>query len=180
MSLFEQLLLLEQADDLHLARLLVLLDAFSGSDGTKTVDGLTKLAKLDFLLRYPVYLERALPERKGKAGDANVREHERHSVESQMIRFKYGPWDDRYRRLLNLLIAKRLARVETSGRTISIGLTPDGLAVAEEMAARPEFSDLQQRAKLLKRHFDLSATNLMKFVYETFPEIGTLRYGRTI
>ncbi len=36
------------------------------------------------------------------------------------------------------------------------------------------------RAKLLKRYFDLTATNLMKFIYDTFPEIGTLRLGTEI
>lgn len=60
MNLFLILADLEENDNLHLARLLVLLKAFSGRDGTKTIDGLTKLAKLDFFLRYPTYLERAL------------------------------------------------------------------------------------------------------------------------
>ena len=40
----------------HQARLLVLVDAFTRSGGK--VDGLTKVAKLDFLLRYPTFLRR--------------------------------------------------------------------------------------------------------------------------
>jgi hypothetical protein len=50
---------LEGDDSLHLGRLLVLLEAFGGRRGDQPIEGLTKLAKLDFLLRYPVYLERA-------------------------------------------------------------------------------------------------------------------------
>ncbi len=48
---------LEGDDALHLGRILVLLRAFSGRSGNYPVEGLTKLAKLDFLLRYPTYLE---------------------------------------------------------------------------------------------------------------------------
>ena len=39
-------------------RLLLLIDAFTGA--TRSLEGRTKLAKLDFLLRYPNYLRRAL------------------------------------------------------------------------------------------------------------------------
>lgn len=76
--------------DYHLARLLLLLDAFTRKGGR--LDGLTKIAKLDFLLRYPVFLERILVKRglawpSGLAPDAN----ERLAVESRMVRYKYGP-----------------------------------------------------------------------------------------
>jgi len=72
MSLFETLASLESNDNLHLGRLLVLLSAFAGNTGSGSVDGLTKLAKLDFLLRYPVNLERALQVRGGRGADAKV------------------------------------------------------------------------------------------------------------
>ena len=51
----------ESSDGLHLMRLLILLRcADKRGRMPKPVEGITKLAKLDFLLRYPVYLERAL------------------------------------------------------------------------------------------------------------------------
>ena len=53
MNLYELLSQIEDSDELHEARLLILLNAFSGKDGQGSVDGLTQLAKLDFLLRYP-------------------------------------------------------------------------------------------------------------------------------
>ena len=50
-------LLQERRDaNYHQARILLLIDAFAGRTGS--MDGLTKLAKLDFLLRYPAFLER--------------------------------------------------------------------------------------------------------------------------
>jgi hypothetical protein len=51
---------LDQAPDLHAARILVLLQAFSEGNDGGPIEGITKLAKLDFLIRYPVMLEHAL------------------------------------------------------------------------------------------------------------------------
>lgn len=182
MSLFDTLADLEDNDELHIGRLLLLLKVFAGRKGTGTIDGLTKLAKLDFLLRYPVYLERALPRRNAEADipEVGVQEHERRSVESSMIRFKYGPWDPRYRRFLNLMIAKGLVNVVVEGKTYRVGLTERGLDVGESLSEAESNQPIINRAKILKRHFDLTATSLMKFVYETFPEIGTLRMGEEI
>ena len=136
MTLFDILADLEGNDDLHIGRLLLLLRAFAGRKGTGTVDGLTKLAKLDFLLRYPVYLERALPRRNAESDvpAVEVQEHERKSIESSMIRFKYGPWDPRYRRFLNLMIAKGMVDVVVEGKTYRIGLTERGLDVSKSLS----------------------------------------------
>jgi len=97
-----------------------------------------------------------------------------------MVRYRYGPWDFRYRRLINILVAKGLAYVAIHGKTIQIGLTKKGLDSAETLSNQEEFQDIAQRAKILKRNFDLKGTALMKFIYETFPEIGTLRLGEEI
>lgn len=177
MELIPTLAELEQNRELHEGRLLVLLSAFSGRTGEETVDGLTKLAKLDFLLRYPVLLERALALRNAPIAKARVHDHERHSVESAMVRFRYGPWDHRYRTFVNLLVAKGLARVTLEGRTIRIGLTPDGIVAAKSLAESEDFSDADNRARALKQHIDLGATRLKDFVYEAFPEIVTMKWG---
>jgi hypothetical protein len=73
---------LEGDDSLHLGRLLLLMEAFGGRKGNQPIEGLTKLAKLDFLLRYPAYLERALIARKAPEAAAQVQEFERQSVEA--------------------------------------------------------------------------------------------------
>lgn len=97
---------LEGDDSLHLGRLLVLIDAFAGKAGDQKIEGLTKLAKLDVLLRYPAFLERAIQVRGSDAAQVNVEEFERNSIEARMVRFKYGPWAHRYRRFLNTLAGR--------------------------------------------------------------------------
>jgi hypothetical protein len=87
---------LEGDDSLHLGRLLILVDVFAGRRGDQTIEGITKLAKLDFLLRYPAFLERALLARNAPEAAAKVEEFERNSVEARMVRYKFGPWDHRY------------------------------------------------------------------------------------
>src|SRR6201989_1980833 len=117
----------ENLDDFHLGRLMVLLGSADQRKATpetkaKAVEGITKLAKLDFLLRYPTCLERALDHVNKNPHDAEVQPRERTSIESKMIRFRYGPWDPRYRRWLGLLSARGLVRLSVGGNTIVDGL----------------------------------------------------------
>jgi hypothetical protein len=178
-NLLQTLIALEEMDAFHMGRLLVLLKAFSGQDNRRKIKGLTKLVKLDFLLRYPVYLEQALKKRGVKA-DIFIAEHERRSVESKMIRYKYGPWDPRYRRFINLLVARGLACVEIEGRTVNVGLTEAGVQLATVLSKSEEYRETWSRAKTLKSHLDLAGTNLMRRIYEWFPEIVDLRLGEAI
>jgi hypothetical protein len=166
---------IENTDEFHLSRLLLLIHAFSGASGLEPVEGLTKLAKLDFFLRYPLYLERALEIRHVNPQAVRTAPYERTNVESTMVRYRFGPWDYRYRRFLNLLAARGLASVSVSGRTILIAITAKGNEIASQLLSLEEFEVQYDRAKLLKRHLDLTATNLMHFVYKHFPEVATLR-----
>ena len=175
MDLVETIAELDAAPELHAARLLVLISAFSDADQTGAVEGLTKLAKLDFLLRYPVMLQRALEAKGRSTREVHLEDHERLSVESEMVRYRFGPWDHRYREFLNILAGKGLIEVSVEGRKVVIAPTSRGQAVAKELAASPMFEDYFRRSGLLKRHFDLQATNLMRFIYETFPEVISLR-----
>lgn len=180
MDLVETIAELDNQPDLHTARILILLSAFSENEQSASVEGLTKLAKLDFLLRYPVMLERALTARRHSTRDLHIEDHERLSVESQMVRYRFGPWDHRYREFLNILIGKNLITVSIEGRTVVISLTESGRTLASELKLNTNFQDYARRAVLLKRHFDLQATALMKFIYETFPEVVSLRPNERI
>ena len=97
-----------------------------------------------------------------------------------MVRYRFGPWDHRYRAFLNILVAKGLLSVSVEGRKVVISLTEPGRQRATELADSPSFEQYARRSSLLKRHFDLTATNLMRFIYETFPEILSLRSGALI
>ena len=180
MNLLKTLSTLEESDNLHLGRILILANTFAGEDGTGKIEGLTKLAKLDFLLRYPQYLEKALVARKASTKKLIIEDHERKSIESSMVRYRFGPWDFRYRKFLNILVAKGLVKVETKGKTIMISMTSSGSEVAENLSQQDAFKDISSRTHILKTNFDIQATNLMRFIYDTFPEIASLRYGEEI
>ena len=171
---------LESNDELHEARLIILLYAFRKADDFGEIEGLTKLAKLDFLLRYPVMLSRAL-NAKGKSDRAiQIEDHERTSVESEMVRYRFGPWDHRYRRFLNSLVGKGLVDIHVEGRKVVLRLTEQGVEVAQQLENESNFHAYVKRATVLKRHFDMTATNLMNFIYKTFPEILSLRSNQPI
>lgn len=153
------------ADDVlefHAARLLLLLK-HSGI-GNK-IDGLTKLAKLDFFVRYPQFFE-AVCRKIGKPVQAPKRD-----VESSMVRFHYGPWDKRYYHLLSYLEAKGLLAVESDGNKFVFRLTPGGKQVADSLDQSGNFTDLTAQMKAVKEVFGKrSGSTLRDLIYQTFEE----------
>lgn len=179
-DLFYILSSLEKDEHIHLGRLLILVWVFSGEDNKGEIEGLTKLAKLDFLLRYPTYLERALIQLKKNMQKAIPKDYERYSVEAKMVRFKYGPWDFRYRRFINTLIGMDFLYIRKWGRSYYIGITIEGIKIVEALQNQLELRDFVDRSKLIKTNFNKSGSTLMKFIYSTFPEISNLQYGTEI
>lgn len=170
---------LEGNEDLHMARLLVLLGAFMKEDKA-AIEGITKLAKLDFLLRYPSYFEAALMKRGVDPIKLKVTAAERNSIEASMVRYRFGPWDHRYRRFLNTLASKGMVSLNVTGRKISIDLTDKGRDLAQKLVEQSEFTQLAFRSKMLSRYLDLGATNLMNFIYDTFPELNDMQFNDEI
>jgi hypothetical protein len=170
----------ENNDDFHMARLLLLLAAFDGGKGKK-VEGITKLAKLDFLLRYPNCLEKVLIIKNKNHIQAEIKAYERRSIETKMYRFRYGPWDNRYRRWIGLLAAKGLVTSYVKGNTVYVGITKTGKSVAEKLDSVEEFQILKTRGELITKAVGgLPATKLKDFIYETFPEIINMKWGEDI
>ena len=176
----------ENEDELHLARLLVLLGSADSRKNTiatkaRAVEGITKLAKMDFLLRYPTCLERVLGRLGRDPADVDVQPRERTSIETKMIRFRYGPWDARYRRWLGLLSARGLVRLAVEGNTIVIGLTEAGRMLAASIRTSPLFEEIGNRSDLtVKAVGNFSAVRLKDFVYDVIPEITDMRWGEEI
>lgn len=170
----------EASDDLHMARLLLLLRAKDAGRG-HSIEGITKLVKLDFLLRYPNCLERALAAVGRDPASAHVQEFERTTIESTMIRFKYGPWDARYRRWLGLMVGLGLSAAYVKGRTVYVSLTDDGRKVAGEFGRVDSFRSLQERSEIAIKAFGaMSATKIKEFIYATFPELTSMELGEEI
>ena len=116
------------ADDIlefHAGRLLLLLSTCGGSTGT--INGLTKMAKLDFFVRYPDFFSAAVAEglrRKATRTDA---------VEAAMVRHHYGPWDKRYYHILAYLESRQLINVnagEKLHRRAGAKLHHDGIGAS--------------------------------------------------
>jgi hypothetical protein len=128
-----------QEANYHQARVLILINEMAGKSGS--LDGLTKLAKLDFLLRYPVFLEELA--RQGVIANLELPEEtrpsaeERNAVESRMIRYKYGPWDDRYYGIIGQLVGRGLAEYVPSRGRVALRPTEGGRAVARALATDP-------------------------------------------
>lgn len=179
LDFFELVSSLDKNEDIHLARILVLLETFQREDGAAII-GITKLAKLDFLLRYPLCFETAMLARNVSPKNLKIAEFEHATIEATMVRYRYGPWDHRYRRFLNVLAARSLVTLALEGRTILIDLTHRGIAIAEELSHSDEFEDVYYRAGMLRRHLDLGATRLMEFIYEQFPELNDMQLNEAI
>ena len=104
-----------------------------------------------------------------------VADFEHTTIESSMVRYRYGPWDHRYRRFLNILAARSLVTLIVEGRTILIDLTHRGVQLALTLSRSDEFEVVHYRADMLRKHLDLGATRLMEFIYEEFPELNDMQ-----
>jgi hypothetical protein len=75
------------------ARVLLLIDGFSRKKtGPRTLEGRVKLAKLDFLLRYPKHLATVLASRGLRDAQRDELDQQDSPLESRMMRYRYGPW----------------------------------------------------------------------------------------
>ncbi|HML39402.1 MAG TPA: hypothetical protein PKD23_01850 [Bellilinea sp.] len=163
----------EESIEFHAARILLLLK-YVGGRKSKIV-GRTKLAKLDFFARYPVYLNKA----------ASIRNFEIHSKtivrpESPMIRYRYGPWDKKYYNIFALLISKGLIEIKSSKDGDVFELTKRGNYAVSEMQGA-EFAPLIERCQLISDIFGgETGSGIKKFIYENFPEIVSLKLGEEI
>jgi hypothetical protein len=162
----------------HVARLLLLIDAYSVSGAG--LAGLTKLAKLDFLLRYPTMLERLLAVRgEQPLGDIGPTAAELTAVETQMIRWKYGPWDDRYYSLIGALISLQLVEV-TPGTMLTLRTTILGKEIASELRRHPSWTVTNGRCAILREHFNMSGNSLRNLIYAHLPAVLETPLGAPI
>ncbi|HLF75994.1 MAG TPA: hypothetical protein VJB57_00750 [Dehalococcoidia bacterium] len=166
-----QALLADDILEFHAARLLLLLDT-CGIKGR--IDGLTKLAKLDFFVRYPAFFYEL-------HGLVDPRP-DISEVESPMIRYHYGPWDQRYYHVLSFLESRNLIRIEKQGKSYVFKLTEPGQSVASGLKEKASFSKPIEHMKRVKKALGgKSGTSLKKLVYATFDDqVANRRLGEVI
>jgi hypothetical protein len=163
------------------ARLLLLIHGFSGPGDS--LEGRTKLAKLDFLLRYPTFFARALAVRRhtrASAAAIDAALAEGTNIETRMVRYRYGPWDPAYFAVLGRLIGKGLIVTVPNPRGIGYRTTPRGTETADKLAGEPAWNSVANRVRFLKRFFDMSGSGLKEFIYEHFPEVTRAQWGDTL
>lgn len=171
------------ADDIvefHAARLLLLFEIV-GVNGH--IDSLTKMAKLDFFVRYPEFYEVARDVvLKIEDNDDSDQNKKRDVVESAMVRHHYGPWDHRYYHVLSFLESRNLVKVSKVGTQIRFQLTQDGRNHALSLAACPSFEPLVERLRDVKKVFgNKTGFWLKKLIYDLFDiEVGQRGYGEVI
>lgn len=164
------------ADDLlefHAARLLLLFK-ICGVSGR--IDGLTKMAKLDFFVRYPQFFHEACKALGIEAASTET------TVESSMIRFHYGPWDDRYYHVLAFLESTGLLEVAKIKNAFMLKLTEKGQAAAKQLADDSSYESLIEQMKRVKKTLGGKAgSSLKKLIYTVFEkEVSQRTLGETI
>lgn len=166
--------------DFHAARLLILLRQ-CGTGNKPGIDGRTKLAKLDFLLRYPTFLQRAIDHLREIGATTSEWTAAGAEVEAPMIRYRYGPWDPRYRQFLAFLLSRRLITI-TTAKPERVQLTAAGRRAADDLSARASFQPLIDRCAAMTHGLNtMTGTELKDLVYDLFPsEVGALPYWTEI
>jgi len=161
------------ADDVlefHAARLLLLFKvcgAVKRVDKLPRIEGLTKMAKLDFFVRYPEFFDEICQH----LGAKSVVPSSLRPIESSMVRFHYGPWDKRYYHVLSYLEAKGLISVEQDGAMYVLKLTGSGNALAGSAETNPAFADLIQHMGRVKKVLGMKSGSALKdLVYKVFGE----------
>ena len=164
------------ADDileLHAARLLLLFH-YCGSN--EKVEGLTKLAKLDFFVRYPNFFKRAA-RYLGKAVEV-VNDQ----TESPMVRHHYGPWDKRYYQVLAFLESRGLITVKKRGNIYEFTLSALGQEKVRLLSESKPFISAVEQMKAVKKIFGRKNGNQLKnIVYDIFDkEVKQRKLGELI
>jgi hypothetical protein len=163
----------DESAEFHAARILILLK-IAGGRSSKIV-GRTKIAKLDFFVRYPTYLAKAI---NLLNITADIKTGPR--PESPMIRYKYGPWDSKYYDIFALLIAKDLISVYPTEKGDAFQLTERGEFAVKELES-PEFEGIIERCRIVNKIFgNRGGTWIKNFIYENFPEVVAKSIGKEI
>jgi len=165
------------------ARLLLLIDTFSRTARGKEryLQGRVKLAKLDFLLRYPRHLARVLSAHGATPHELSLIDTDEAPLDARMMRYRYGPWDPSYYALLGSLIGRGLVEVKPLSGSSGFGYrtTEIGAGVAHGLTQDESFARILIRLRLINRYLDKSGTTLKNYLYE-LPEVADATWGEEV
>lgn len=169
-SLIESVISVDEQEELHLVRLIILLNILRGKKHSVTLE-LATLSKLDFLLRYPVALERALSHLSSKKV-IQLSEAEKNNIESKMLYFRYSPWSASFRRLLVLLEARCLITWNLVGMKVELSLTNEAQDIVLELSRERMFAEMVDQSKIIKTQiFNLSNVRLNEIMNRAISDV---------
>lgn len=162
-------------------RVLLLIKEFSGTpENPKQLEGRVKLAKLDFLVRYPRYLARVLADRNVAAKVVESVTPEPTPLQDKMIRYRYGPWDPSYYAVLGSLIGRGLVDPIPFKHGIGYRVTGRGRDLITAILEDETWGAVNHRAVLTRRHLDLSGSTLKDLLYEAIPEMTNANWHASV
>lgn len=166
----------DQSKHLNIMRLLILLSALAlRYDRSPPIISFSQLAKLDFLLRYPTVLESALLNRRKSIDGLNIEKNEKENIESEMVRYDFGPWDEGYREYIRVLAAKGLVDVVLQEKEPGVVCTETGIEVSQRLQENSDFLPFYERSKIILTRLSISDKQLTNLIYEAHPQILTLK-----
>lgn len=147
--------------ELHVVRVLLLCHIVGNNN---RIDGLTKFAKIDFLIRYPKYAKKFRGILANQFQQDAINED---SNLSPMIKYHYGPWDPRYYHLFAHMNARALLDIYPDKKTLKLKLTDEGQSLAKALAQEAPFTDLVAHMREIRGSFGgLSGYRLRRLIYE--------------
>lgn len=170
------------------ARILLLLKYCSDEGKSEAViTGLTRLAKLDFFLRYPKHLVQAI---ETVIDDHLLRETFLAGIPQEeailmfnklMTRHHFGPWDHNYYNVFAFLTSKGLISVSRQDSTYVFRLENLGYKALMALELSGEFKGYTKTARVLGKVFgDYLGSQLKHFIYEHFTDIANAKLGETL
>lgn len=167
------------------SRLLILIDEVGASvehpSRVRALQGTLRLAKLDFLLRYPEYLYAAI-----KIVSPSTEKYWRDVQAEPMSKYKMGPFEREYYNVFGMLDSRGFTETVRSGglldRERTFFLTRSGRQFIErELGPDPKWREHQDVARVVRQFFgNWSGADLRNFLYEHFPRITATGLDDTI
>jgi hypothetical protein len=166
--------------EFHAARIILLIYLCSIEDQEtklKKIDGLTKLAKLDFFIRYPEFFKQIASYLNNEV--KNISE----TNESKMIRHHYGPWDKRYYQIIPYLKSKNIIEIKKGKKNnFEFNLTTQGESIAISLIELDDFKNLKNNIiEVNKVLGHLKGSKIKDLIYKVFEkEISDKKLGELI
>lgn len=161
-------------------RVLALISAVAAVPGNANrLDGLTKLAKLDFIARYPGLEPEINQALFGHAAGALGSTSSPSLTAAPMIRYRYGPWDDRYYPVIGALVGRGLVRFSKGKRgAVGMSLTPLGKKLAKLLESDMAWSPVLARYREVADRFGgQNGTSLKEAIYKALPNLMNTPFG---